>query len=265
MEIITMDKPTPAPIDRGLMEDVQLPYFSEFKYVFDEIDIPIFTKIEEAIEFSKYLPIAKAHEFLLAYSQGISNTIGSRFVYDFDFDTPSLKTEPSDYGDHIAECRFISKKYLAYFRVQYEIKILQKEMEAQSIPFETKYHYWRFPETEKLETLVNTLTELEIIPDTARDTARQFFSGDPIQRKMKYNQSLPHFIYLCSCLTQAGYIQTVQPNAAFKYYLSTLDYKGEPVSENTAKQYRHRFNKKGAAPNDKHATQINRILSDLAK
>lgn len=255
-----MDKPTPAPIDRGLMEDIQLPYFGEFKYVFDEIDIPIFTKIEEAIEFSKYLPIAKAHEFLLAYSQGISNTIGSRFVYDYDFDTPSLKKEPSDYGDHIAECRFISEKYLAYLRVQYELKILQKEMEAQSIPFDTKFHYWTFPDTDKLETLVNTLTEREIIPDTARDTARKFFSGESIPTRIKYNRYLSHFSFLFSSL-EIKYIQNVHKHTAAKYYANALQCKTQRngVNPDSVKQYQYK------RPGKKAEKEIKDILSDLAK
>lgn len=269
-----MDKATqPPPIDRGLMEDVRLPYFDLYSNFFFE-DIPYFERASDAIRFSRYLSPGDAHKFLQTYRANLETQIKdylkeTNFIealpngkttiistlgkaYDINNDPPELA------GD-------VSQIYLRWLQVEYEIRRLQKELEAQSIPFETVYHYWTFPDRDKLTTLVTVLTGMGIILEKESDTAADFFSGVPVKGKLKYKRSLPHFIYLFSCLDNSHHIQDVQQKAAFKHYLSALDYKGKTdiLSSDTATQYRNRYNNSRTPPSKRAEKEVGTTLAKL--
>lgn len=244
-------------IDRDLMEGVQLPYLSTYKIIAG--DHLYFSEIEDIIIFSRYLPLKEASTFLLLQKERIETEIHSKMVFYDECDHESYFIENED--DYLN----LPLLYTDWIKLEYESRHIQKEMDSKGIVYETRFHYWRFPDRDKLTTLVNTLTELEIILRSEKDIAETFLSGVRIEKKLKYNQSLPHFVYLFSCLESQNIIQDVQRHLSQKYCLNTLGYKRKTgkITEGTSLQYWKKYNHPMSPPNKEAEKQIKRILSIL--
>ena len=225
-----MDKATqPPPIDRGMMEDLTL---DNPDGILDIADRGTGT-LDTAAEKREYL---------------------TRLIKQIETRIEKIKTgliypDPGYSPAAIQVCL-------------HQLRFRLKELAPGRI---TPRNYWTFPDRDKLTTLVNTLTELEIILKRESDTAANFFSGLPIKGKLKYKRSLPHFIYLFSCLDNNHHIQDVQQKAAFKHYLSALEYKGKTdiVSSDTATQYRNRYNNSRTPPSTRAEKEVSSILTRL--
>lgn len=225
-----MDKATqPPPIDRGIMEDLTL---DNPDGILDIADRGTGT-LDTAAEKREYL---------------------TRLIKQIETRIEKIKTgliypDPGYSPAAIQVCL-------------HQLRLRLKELAPGRI---TPRNYWTFPDRDKLTTLVNTLTELEIILGRESDTAADFFSGLPIKDKLKYKRSLPHFIYLFSCLDESHHIQGLQQNAAFKHCLSALDYKGKTdiLSSDTARKYRERYNNKHNPPGKAAEKEVSSILTRL--